>query len=227
MWKQKTPTNHHTDSKKEILWKKLYSKKESDLRTQRDPFKETTQNSLKIFYSILFLCQTPKTKSFNQDLGFYFPLVLDQGRKTPSPREKRNQKKFFLSSFTIFSLCILFCSLSPFFSLIHAEGTGVGDTQPEPLTFLRTNQTVPTTTLTKNSQIRKVERAWENDRKKEKKESGVCFLMLERKSHLTLMGLCCLVLFCLCCASVPLLINYPSRLGNCVNACACVCEKGF
>lgn len=117
MWKQKTPTNHHTDSKKEILWKKLYSKKESDLRTQRDPFKETTQNSLKIFYSILFLCETPKTKGFNQDLGFYFPLVLDQGRKTPSPREERNQKKI-LSFFVHYFLALysLLLSLSLFLS---------------------------------------------------------------------------------------------------------------
>lgn len=131
MWKQKTPTNHHTDSKKEILWKKLYSKKESDLRTQRDPFKETTQNSLKIFYSILFLCQTPKTKSFNQDLGFYFPLVLDQGRKTPSPREKRNQKKnsFFLRS--LFSRFVFSFALSLPFSLSFMQKVQVSVTHSQ------------------------------------------------------------------------------------------------
>ena len=127
------PITIQTQKKKYYEKIDIYSKKESDLKTQRDPIKETTQNSLKIFYSILFLCETRKRLQSGFRV-FFFPLRLDQERKTPSPKEKRNQKKKTLSFFVHYCLALysLLLSLSLFLSLIHAERTGVRDTTRTP-----------------------------------------------------------------------------------------------
>ena len=165
------PITIQTQKKKYYEKIYTYSKKESDLRTPRDPIKETTQNSLKIFYSILFLCETRKRLQSGFRV-FISPLDLTKKEKHPPPKKKETKKKkkkktLFLRSLLsrfVFSLALsLSLSLSPSLSLIHAERTGVGDTQPEPLTLLRTNQTVPTTTLHQkqpNKESREREREW-------------------------------------------------------------------
>ena len=167
-------------TQKEKYYEKIdiYSKKESDLRTPRDPIKETTQNSLKIFYSILFLCETRKRLQSGFRV-FFFPLDLTKKEKHPPPKKKETKKKLFLSSFTIVSLCILFCSLS--LSLSYMQNVQVSVTHSQnPWLYSEQIKQCRRQHCTKNSQIRKVERGRENDRKKEKK-SGVCFLMLESR----------------------------------------------
>ena len=118
------PITIQTQKKKYYEKIYTYSKKESDLRTPRDPIKETTQNSLKIFYSILFLCETRKRLQSGFRV-FFFPLDLTKKEKHPPPKKKETKKKkklSFFSSFTIVSLCILSCSLSLSlsFSLSHS-----------------------------------------------------------------------------------------------------------
>ena len=80
------PITIQTQKKKYYEKIDIYSKKESDLRTPRDPIKETTQNSLKIFYSILFLCETRKRLQSGFRV-FFSPLDLTKKEKHPPPKK--------------------------------------------------------------------------------------------------------------------------------------------
>ena len=117
------PITIRTQKKKYCEKIYIYSKKESDLRTPRDPIKETTQNSLKIFYSILFLCETRKRLQSGFRV-FFFPLDLTKKEKHPPPKKKETKKKknslSFLRSLLsrfVFSPAL---SLSLSFSLSHS-----------------------------------------------------------------------------------------------------------